>query len=92
MAENILITGATSAIGSALAREYAAPGVTLYLHGRNAERLNEVAATCQARGAQVSTTLLDVRDFIALRAWLEGQSFALGVEAEVAALLQEVGV
>lgn len=71
MAENILITGATSAIGSALAREYAAPGVRLYLHGRNAERLNEVAATCQARGAQVSTTLLDVRDFIALRAWLE---------------------
>lgn len=71
MAETILITGATSAIGSALAREYASPGVTLYLHGRNAERLNEVAATCQARGAQVSTTLLDVRDFIALRAWLE---------------------
>lgn len=68
---SILITGATSAIGSALARGYAAPGVTLYLHGRNAERLQEVAAACQAQGAKVVTKLLDVRDFTALRAWLE---------------------
>ena len=68
---HILITGATSAIGSALAREYAASGVTLYLHGRNAERLQEVAAACQAQGAQAVTTRLDVRDFTALRAWLE---------------------
>jgi len=67
---SILITGATSAIGSALAREYAVSGVTLYLHGRNAERLQEVAAACQAQGAQVVTTRLDVRDFCALRAWL----------------------
>lgn len=72
MAETVLITGATSAIGSALAREYAASGVTLYLHGRNAERLQEVVADCQARGAQVVTTRLDVRDFTALRAWLMG--------------------
>ena len=68
---HILITGATSAIGGALAREYAAPGVTLYLHGRNAERLQEVAAACQAQGAKVVTTRLDVRDFTALRVWLE---------------------
>ncbi|HNN17625.1 MAG TPA: SDR family NAD(P)-dependent oxidoreductase, partial [Giesbergeria sp.] len=72
MAETVLITGATSAIGGALAREYAAPGVTLYLHGRNAERLQEVAAACQAQGAKVVTTLLDVRDFTALRSWLTG--------------------
>lgn len=72
MAETVLITGATSAIGGALAREYAVPGVTLHLHGRNAERLKDVAAACQAQGAQVVTTLLDVRDFTALRAWLTG--------------------
>lgn len=72
MAETVLITGATSAIGGALARGYAAPGVTLYLHGRNAERLKEVAATCQAQGAEVVTTRLDVRDFAALRSWLTG--------------------
>jgi short-subunit dehydrogenase len=69
--KTVLITGATSAIGGALAIEYAAPDVTLHLHGRDAERLKEVAAACQARGAQVVTTRLDVRDFTALRAWLE---------------------
>ena len=68
---SVLITGATSAIGSALAREYASLGMTLYLQGRNAERLQEVAAACEAQGAQVVTTLLDLRDFAALRLWLE---------------------
>lgn len=71
MKQRILITGATGAIGAALAREYAAPGVTLFLHGRNARRLQEVAADCQAKGSLVVTTQLDVRDFNALRAWLE---------------------
>lgn len=67
----ILISGATSAIGSALALSYAQPGVTLHLHGRNAGVLAEVAQSCRARGAQVRTQVLDVRDFAALRAWLE---------------------
>lgn len=71
MKQRILITGATGAIGAALAREYAAPGVTLFLHGRNALRLHEVTADCQAKGAQVLTTQLDVRDFNVLRRWLE---------------------
>jgi len=56
-----LITGATGAIGAALAREYAAPGVTLFLHGRNAQRLQEVAADCQAKGSQAVITRFDVR-------------------------------
>jgi short-subunit dehydrogenase len=46
-------------------------GVTLNLQGRNAERLEKVAAACEAQGAQVVTTLLDLRDFAALRLWLE---------------------
>ena len=68
---SILITGATSAIGSALAWEYATPGATIYLHGRNAERLQEVAAACQAQGAKVVTMRLDVRDSTALRVWMK---------------------
>jgi len=66
----ILITGATSAIGSALADAYARPGVRLYLHGRNEARLAEVAAHCRAKGAWVEMQRLDVRDFVALRSWL----------------------
>ncbi|TSE29968.1 putative oxidoreductase [Tepidimonas charontis] len=67
----VLITGATSAIGSALAKAYARPGVMLHLHGRNEPRLSDVAAVCRAQGAEVRTQQLDLRDFSALHDWLE---------------------
>ena len=35
--KTILITGATGAIGGALAKAYAGPGHTLYLQGRNTQ-------------------------------------------------------
>lgn len=50
---SILITGATSSIGEALAVEYAGPGVNLALTGRNATALATVKATAEARGATV---------------------------------------
>ena len=49
-------------IGEALARDYAAPGVTLALSGRNPERFAAVAAVCRARGAAVEAKLIDVTD------------------------------
>lgn len=67
----ILITGATSAIGAALAEEYATLGCELLLQGRNSERLQAVAAQCRAKGASVETKLLDLTDRPALAAWLE---------------------
>lgn len=70
-AHRILITGATSAIGAALAGIYAQPGVTLHLHGRDQGRLFAVAERCRAKGAEVETRLLDVRDSAALRRWIE---------------------
>jgi len=66
----ILITGATGAIGGALAEAYAAPGVELHLHGRNEVKLAAVSKCCIARGAKVIMQRLDVRDTGALRAWL----------------------
>ncbi len=68
--QRVLITGATSAIGAALADVYARRGTTLYLHGRNETKLAAVAGRCRARGAAVNTLTLDVRDFSALHAWL----------------------
>ncbi len=63
----IVITGATSAIGAALAVAYARPGVQLVLHGRNALRLEEVADGARALGAQVELLSFDLRDFATLR-------------------------
>lgn len=68
----VVITGASGAIGGALALAYAAPGVTLFLQGRRADRLAALAGQCRARGAQAQVGVLDVADEPALRAWLRG--------------------
>ena len=67
----VLITGATGAIGSALAASYAAPGRTLVLHGRNEARLAALARACESAGARARVQALDVRDTGALVAWLD---------------------
>lgn len=65
-----LITGATSGIGRALALELAGLGVVLHLGGRDAARLAAIEAECQARGAEVHTRIVDVRDMTAMEAWI----------------------
>nr|WP_272884895.1 SDR family NAD(P)-dependent oxidoreductase [Candidatus Rhodoblastus alkanivorans] len=67
---NIVITGASSGLGAALAREYAAPGVSLALIGRDLARLDRVAADSRQKGAKVWTAAIDVRDRAALGAFL----------------------
>jgi short-subunit dehydrogenase len=58
----VLITGATGGIGAALARNYAQPGRTLILHGRNESRLASVTRECEMRGAQVHGVTFDLCD------------------------------
>jgi short-subunit dehydrogenase len=59
----VLIVGATSAIAGETARVYAGYGARLFLTGRNAERLEAVAADLRVRGARaVETAVLDVTD------------------------------
>jgi short-subunit dehydrogenase len=66
----VVITGASSGIGRSVALEYAAPEVVIGLVGRDASRLERVAAACRARGAVAVTGVVDVRDRAALAAWL----------------------
>ncbi len=68
---SILITGASSGIGEALALAYAAPGVTLAITGRNPARLAAVLQACQDRGAAVESTTLDVVDKAGLASWMD---------------------
>jgi short-subunit dehydrogenase len=67
---NILISGASSGIGTALAKAYA-PGNRLLLWGRDRVRLDAVAAECRACGADVATEAFDLTDLAALRAALK---------------------
>lgn len=68
--KNILITGASSGLGAALAEHYAAPGITLHLHGRNSQRLEQIAENCRKRGAHVNCKILDITDNAAMHSWL----------------------
>lgn len=68
---NVLITGASSGIGEALAVECAKRGDTLFICGRNRERLDAVAKTCREAGAQsVSAETVDVSNETSTRDWL----------------------
>lgn len=68
---SIVITGASSGIGEALALDYAAPGIALALNGRDGARLEVVAEACRAKGARVDAAPLDVTDRDAVAAWLQ---------------------
>lgn len=66
----VLITGASGGIGSALARQYAAPGTKLILQGRSQTKLGAVADACREAGAEVAVSSFDLRDAEALQRWL----------------------
>lgn len=66
----ILITGASSGLGAALALAYAGTNVNLVLWGRDEGRLGLIASQCRARGANAQTMGFDLRDADALIAQL----------------------
>lgn len=69
--QGILITGASSGIGAALAVAYARPGLRLILTGRDAMRLAETAAACRERGATTTERVIDVADAVAMHAFID---------------------
>lgn len=69
----ILITGATGGLGQALVRQYARPGVSLSLWGRDIGRLAAMAEACRDSGAEVVTLSQDLTDIKATLAALAEQ-------------------
>ncbi|MDE0780522.1 MAG: SDR family NAD(P)-dependent oxidoreductase [Alphaproteobacteria bacterium] len=68
--QNILITGASSGIGAALALVYAKPGNKLHLGGRDASRLDTVAEYVRKSGADCDTKVVNVTDRESMHDWI----------------------
>lgn len=84
MSKTVLITGASSGIGAALALDQAKSGARLFLCGRNAERVEQTASACRALGALVEARVIDISDAAATRAWLEQSDDAAPLDLVIA--------
>jgi short-subunit dehydrogenase len=79
MMKKVLVLGATSAIAQATVRLLAARGASLYLVGRNAERLEAVAKDARTRGAaRAESEAMDLDDLTQHEALVERAATALG--------------
>lgn len=56
------ITGASSGLGAATARHFAAQGARVFIVGRNEKALSQTRAACQLAGAEVVAQTFDVGD------------------------------
>ena len=87
--KNILITGASSGIGKALALYYAKNGAeNLFLCGRNENRLKDVQKRCQSLGTNVEMSILDVTNREAMEQWIN----ACNQKAELNLVIANAGV
>ncbi len=85
MTKRLLITGASSGIGRALALAYAKDGASLFLLGRDKARLEATADACRAAGAaEVETRIADVRDREAMARLVEDAHAARPIDILVA--------
>jgi short-subunit dehydrogenase len=66
-----LVTGASSGIGAATARAFAAAGMRVALCARRKDRLEQLAADLAGQGSEASVHAVDVTDPLAVRAMMD---------------------
>lgn len=76
--KKVLVLGATSAIAQHVIRLLAARGASLFLAGRNPERLEAVRQDATTRGARAESLALDLDDVSRHEALVEQAAAALG--------------
>jgi len=81
---HVVITGASSGIGAALAKYYARPSMRLSLLGRNTSRIAAIVRACQDAGATVQSDIGDVTDAIFMSRWLEACDDAAPIDLLIA--------
>ncbi|GAA0973354.1 Fatty acyl-CoA reductase [Nocardioides aquaticus] len=71
LGKHVVVTGATSGIGEAMALSFARLGATVHVLGRTQHKIDTVLADVRSRvpGASVVGELCDVSDLDAVRAW-----------------------
>lgn len=69
--KSILITGASSGIGEALALRYSAEGVTIFMNGRDSKRLGISAENCRKKGADVYERVIDIAKPSVVANWIK---------------------
>ena len=69
--QTILISGASSGIGQALAMHYAKSAKTLILLGRNPLRMEQTHKACQRAGLEIISHLGDVNDQRSMHTFLQ---------------------
>lgn len=82
--KTILITGASSGIGQALALHYAKSGITLHLQGRHQARLQAVCDQCRTLGATVYSHTVDVTDAQAMDTWIKAANAQSPIDLVIA--------
>lgn len=79
----VLITGASSGIGAALARHYARAGTILHLNGRDTDRLAAIVQECRDRGASAEPHPLDLRERGTVGDWIRALDAATPIDLAI---------
>jgi NAD(P)-dependent dehydrogenase (short-subunit alcohol dehydrogenase family) len=74
--KRVVVTGATSGLGEAMAKSFAELGATVHLLGRNPEKVRHSAGVVRGEvpGSVVIDEVCDVADLDAVRAWTDDLS------------------